>query len=90
MYNKDLFNLKPLLNMMDHKQKPGPKVEKSIKEARIAFTKVCKLVESGFSVSEALKRVNFNRNKFYRYITPEQKQKLKVIKTLNSKGGRYY
>lgn len=46
------------------------------------FIRILELVESGVTVSKALKIMGINRSKFYRSITDEQKRLLEEAKLL--------
>lgn len=46
------------------------------------FIRILELVESGVTVSKALKITGINRSKFYRSITDEQKRLLEEAKLL--------
>lgn len=48
------------------------------------FSKVCKLIESGFTISEALDELKLDSRKFYDNINKKQRIILKQLTTANS------
>lgn len=49
------------------------------------YNSVVLLLEKGFTISSALKKIDFDRTSFYRRITPEQKKELLTCKKTNNK-----
>lgn len=49
------------------------------------FTQVSKLIESGFTISQALDQLDIDSRKFYGSITKEQRLELNQLRTSNSR-----
>lgn len=62
---------------------------KNIKEnINIIFEQVLEDVKNGLSIQTSVKKLGISTVMFYMYVTEEQKQKLKYIKTAQSSGNR--
>ena len=51
------------------------------------FSKVISMVEDGWDISKAIKKIGYCKTSFYNKITPQQKALLDIAKTLNTKYG---
>ena len=51
----------------------------------INFNKIIKMVEDGYTISKALKKLTICSHSFYYYISKEQKLLLQLTKTANAK-----
>lgn len=51
----------------------------------INFNKIIKMVEDGYTISKALKKLTICSHLFYYYISKEQKLLLQLTKTANAK-----
>jgi hypothetical protein len=51
------------------------------------FSKVVSMVEDGYNIYEALKKLGIKSQSFYGYISKQQKAELQMAKTLNTKYG---
>lgn len=49
-----------------------------------AYPKVCKLVEEGLTIKQALNTVKIDSSQFYKAITKQQFLELQMIKTVNT------
>jgi hypothetical protein len=58
------------------------------------FSKVISLIENGYTICEALDKININRTDFYNHLSKTQKLELRFVKTLNRKyhgtGSNFY
>ena len=63
-----------------------PPMDKKVLEEKInnAFKDVCKLVEDGLTIRQALKRIDIGSDWFYKYLSERQKLELQHIKTANT------
>jgi len=62
-----------------------------VRERReVNFDKIIELVNKGFTISNACKKLKYTRSELYKKITNEQKIKLKYAKTLQSKASNKY
>ena len=61
-----------------------------MEDINIIFRSVIRLVEEGLGINEALKKINISSQSFYRKISKEQKQLLRISKTANTKYGVGY
>jgi hypothetical protein len=55
-----------------------------MKDIDIVFNNVIKLVEDGFTIQQSLQKLKFDRLKFYKSISKEQKVLLQMAKTSNT------
>lgn len=49
-----------------------------------AYPKVCKLVEEGLTIKQALNTIKIDSSQFYKAITKQQFLELQIIKTSNT------
>lgn len=68
------------------KRSKGPKV-RDAKGVQESFDYVLKMVEDGWTISEACELSNIDRGAFYKFITEEQKNLLMSVKFTHSKVG---
>jgi hypothetical protein len=48
------------------------------------FPKIISMVEEGYNISVALKKLGIDRGTFYKCITKEQRAELRLVKTSNA------
>jgi len=58
--------------------------ESTLKKITEAYPKVCKLVEEGLTIKQALNTVKIDSSQFYKAITKQQFLELQMIKTVNT------
>lgn len=63
---------------------PKKRGRKGATQKDVKFNIIVKMVEDGFTISGALKKININRTLFYKNISPIQKQELNSYKALNT------
>lgn len=75
---------------MEKRVRKPPNYAAKYSEIQAAFSDVVSLVEQGWNISEALKKLKIDRTMFYANISPLQKTELTQAKTLKTQVGAYY